>query len=66
MQSLRRLHNMHKEMLSAEVVCCICLLILLAYLSVEANSLDRKEQSDLDVHCLTRGFFIFFADDKNR
>ena len=42
---------MHLKMSSAEVDCCKLLPKITDNLSVETNSVDQEEQSDLGPHC---------------
>ena len=47
---------MHLKMLSAEVICCIHLLTLLTYVSVETNSVDPNQTAPVK---LTKKFLTF-------
>ena len=55
------LATMHLIMSSAQVICCVYLLTLLTNASVEANSVDLKEQADLGAYCLTKSLLKHFS-----
>ena len=63
---------MHPKMLSASVLCFTYLILLLASVSIEANSVDPDqttppiEQSDLDLNCLSKMFQKHFSRQQNR
>ena len=58
--------RLHLKMLSAYFVCCIYLLTLLTYVSIDANSADRDQTVPIGVSVYHRGFKNISADDKNR
>ena len=51
---------MHIKIVSAKVSSCVYLLTFLTNISLDANSVDPDEQSNLDQHCLTKRLLKHF------